>query len=79
MRVGSHHCAPHVRWVMWRCGCRAREDIQIKQATENGATPLYATCQNSHVDVVRLLLARKEIAEYHKFTKIVTLFQNNKN
>jgi hypothetical protein len=57
----------------------ARKKIQINQADAGGFTPLCATYQDGHADVVRLLLARKEIAEYHKFTNIVTLFQNNKN
>jgi ankyrin repeat protein len=39
----------------------ARKEIQINQAGNDGATPLFIACQNSHVRVVNALLARKEI------------------
>ena len=37
------------------------KDIQINQANNNTATPLYFACQMRRVAVVKVLLARKEI------------------
>jgi len=44
-----------------RNGGRVRKLIQINQAANNGATPLYIACQNDRVKVVNALLSRKEI------------------
>ena len=38
-----------------------REEIQINQADNDGATPLYMACQEGHSKVVQLLLTIKEI------------------
>jgi ribosomal protein S24E len=39
----------------------ARKEIQINQALNNGATPLYIACHEDRLKVVNALLARKEI------------------
>jgi ankyrin repeat protein len=39
----------------------ARKDIQINQATNDGATPLYIACVRGKVEIVRLLLDRDDI------------------
>ena len=39
-----------------------RQDIKINQPrTTDGATPLYITVQNGHLDAVKILLAQKDI------------------
>jgi ankyrin repeat protein len=50
------HDHPYVRLLL------THKDIDVNiTSNTNGATPLWIACKDGHVDVVKLLLARKEI------------------
>ena len=35
--------------------------VNVNQANKNGITPLYVACEKGHLDVVQVLLTKKEI------------------
>ena len=43
--------------------------IQINQPTNTGATPLYMACQNGHLNIVKLLINKKD--NFKKLTPYV--------